>query len=84
MPFIFQLQKEVTPVTVALTRKDGRIVRCNGVNANRKLRKQQMYSLPPEYMSQVVVIGIHMKSFIIFCAENCDFSIRFFLKNIVN
>nr|XP_015837604.1 PREDICTED: sodium channel protein 60E isoform X3 [Tribolium castaneum] len=45
---------EVTPVTVALSPKEIKVIKCNGVGSCKK--KKQMYSLPPDYLSHIVVI----------------------------
>lgn len=50
-----QLQSDVTPVTIALTQREVRIIKCNGNVA--KLKKHSIYSLHPEYLSQIVVLG---------------------------
>lgn len=48
---------EVTPVTVALSRKEIRVIKCNGVGACKKKRHTNMYTLPPDYLSHIVVLG---------------------------
>lgn len=53
--FHVQLQGDVTPVTIALTEREVRIIKCNGNLA--KLNKEHLYSLPPEYLSSIVVLG---------------------------
>lgn len=45
----------MTPVTIALSQREVRIIKCNGNMA--KLNKQHLYSLPPEYLSSIVVLG---------------------------
>lgn len=51
-----QLQNELTPVTLALSPNEIRIIKCNGNIA--RLKKNDIYSFHPEYLSQLVVIGI--------------------------
>ncbi|XP_068893811.1 sodium channel protein 60E-like isoform X4 [Tenebrio molitor] len=45
---------EVTPVTVALSPKEIKVIKCNGVGTCKK--KKHMYTLPPDYLSHIVVI----------------------------
>lgn len=52
---LLQQRIEVTPVTVALSPKEIKVIKCNGVGSCKK--KKQMYSLPPDYLSHIVVIG---------------------------
>ncbi|XP_052895021.1 sodium channel protein 60E isoform X3 [Anopheles moucheti] len=47
-------QREVTPVTLALSPREVRIIKCNGNLA--KLKQQNVYGLHPEYLSQIVVL----------------------------
>ncbi|XP_065093737.1 sodium channel protein 60E isoform X3 [Ochlerotatus camptorhynchus] len=47
-------QREVTPVTLALSPREVRIIKCNGNLA--KVKKHSVYALHPEYLSQIVVI----------------------------
>ncbi|XP_052566743.1 sodium channel protein 60E isoform X4 [Culex pipiens pallens] len=49
-----QQQREVTPVTLALSPREVRIIKCNGNLA--KVKKHNVYALHPEYLSQIVVI----------------------------
>ncbi|XP_035910397.1 sodium channel protein 60E isoform X5 [Anopheles stephensi] len=49
-----QQQREVTPVTLALSPREVRIIKCNGNLA--KLKQQNVYGLHPEYLSQIVVL----------------------------
>ena len=51
-----KLQNDITPVTLALSPKEVRIIKCNG-NVS-KLKKHNVYALHPEYMSQIVVLGM--------------------------
>lgn len=53
--FGLQLQRDVTPVTIALSPREVRIIKCNGNIA--KLKKHNVYALHPEYLSQIVVLG---------------------------
>lgn len=46
----------MTPVTLALTPREVRIVECNG-NMAAKLNSNDVYALHPEYLSQIVVLG---------------------------
>ncbi len=45
----------MTPVTIALSPREIRIIKCNGNLA--KLKKHNVYALHPEYLSQIVVLG---------------------------
>lgn len=47
--------REVTPVTLALSPREVRIIKCNGNLA--KVKKHSVYALHPEYLSQIVVLG---------------------------
>jgi hypothetical protein len=44
------------PVTVALTSKQIRVIKCNGVSPGQGMQKH-MYTLPSDYLSQIVVLG---------------------------
>ncbi|CAH0550607.1 unnamed protein product [Brassicogethes aeneus] len=46
---------EVTPVTVAVSPKEIKVIKCNGVGSNNK--KKHVYTLPPDYLSHIVVIN---------------------------
>nr|XP_029725458.1 sodium channel protein 60E [Aedes albopictus] len=46
--------REVTPVTLALSPREVRIIKCNGNLA--KVKKHSVYALHPEYLSQIVVL----------------------------
>lgn len=50
-----QLPGDVTPVTIALSEREVRIIECNGNLA--ELNEHTLYSLPPEYLSSFVVLG---------------------------
>lgn len=50
-----QSQRELTPVTLALSPSEVRIIKCNGNVA--KLKKHDVYALHPEYLSQIVLLG---------------------------
>ena len=52
---LLQQRIEVTPVTVALSPKEIKVIKCNGVGSCKK--KKHMYTLPPDYLSHIVVIG---------------------------
>lgn len=52
---LLQQRIEVTPVTVTLSPKEIKVIKCNGVGTCKK--KKHMYSLPPDYLSHIVVIG---------------------------
>lgn len=56
----FKLQRDITPVTIALTQREVRIIKCNGNIA--KLKRNSIYSLHPEYLSQIVMIGIRISN----------------------
>lgn len=60
----FQIQSEVTPVTLALSPNEIRIIKCNGNIA--KLKRNDLYSFHPEYLSQLVVIGNILKLILVF------------------
>jgi hypothetical protein len=46
-------------VTLALSPKEVKIVKCNGNNLNRNKKKHDVYALHPDYLSQsIVVIGV--------------------------
>lgn len=45
----------MTPVTIALSQREVRIVKCNG-NIS-KLKQHNVYAMNPEYLSQIVVLG---------------------------
>lgn len=45
----------MTPVTLALSPREIRIIKCNGNIA--QIKKHSVYALHPEYSSQIVVIG---------------------------
>ncbi|KAJ6635625.1 Sodium channel protein 60E [Pseudolycoriella hygida] len=49
-----ELQRDMTPVTIALSPREIRIIKCNGDLA--KLKKHNIYALHPEYLSQIVVL----------------------------
>ncbi|XP_017771322.1 PREDICTED: sodium channel protein 60E-like, partial [Nicrophorus vespilloides] len=46
---------EVTPVTLAVSPKEIKVIKCNGVGSCKK-KKHNMYSLPADYLSHIVVI----------------------------
>lgn len=48
---------EVTPVTVTLSPKEIKVIKCNGVGTCKKKKKHNMYTIPPDYLSHIVVIG---------------------------
>ncbi|XP_055533096.1 sodium channel protein 60E isoform X2 [Wyeomyia smithii] len=48
------VEREVTPVTLALSPREVRIIKCNGNLA--KVKKPNVYALHPEYLSQIVVL----------------------------
>ncbi|XP_058123492.1 sodium channel protein 60E [Anopheles coustani] len=55
LPLQQQPQREVvTPVTLALSPREVRIIKCNGNLA--KIKQQNVYALHPEYLSQIVVL----------------------------
>ncbi|XP_072389146.1 sodium channel protein 60E-like isoform X1 [Diabrotica undecimpunctata] len=45
---------EVTPVTVAVSPKEIKVIKCNGVGS---CKKKEMYTLQPDYLSHIVVIN---------------------------
>lgn len=46
----------MTPVTVTLSPKEIKVIKCNGVGSCKK-KKHNMYTIPPDYLSHIVVIG---------------------------
>lgn len=49
----------VTQVTLALSPKEVKIIKCNGNNLQRNKIKHDVYALHPDYLSQsIVVIGV--------------------------
>ncbi|KAK9873793.1 hypothetical protein WA026_002151 [Henosepilachna vigintioctopunctata] len=51
-----QIRKiEATPVAVTLSPKEIKVIKCNGVGSCKK-KKHNMYTLPPDYLSHIVVI----------------------------
>lgn len=59
--FLLQSQRELTPVTLALSPREVRIIKCNGNVA--KLKKHDVYALHPEYLSQIVLLGKYILYF---------------------
>ncbi|KAJ8963353.1 hypothetical protein NQ318_018825 [Aromia moschata] len=47
---------EVTPVTVAVSPKEIKVIKCNGVGNCKK--KKELYALQPDYLSHIVVIRV--------------------------
>lgn len=45
----------MTPVTVAVSPKEIKVIKCNGVGTCKK--KKQLYTLQPDYLSHIVVIS---------------------------
>ncbi|KFB48601.1 AGAP007086-PA-like protein [Anopheles sinensis] len=64
LPLQQQPQREVTPVTLALSPREVRIIKCNGNLA--KIKQQNVYALHPEYLSQIVVLEDDLPD------RNCD------------
>ncbi|KAK5648632.1 hypothetical protein RI129_003524 [Pyrocoelia pectoralis] len=55
-PNVIRHQKvDVTPVTLALSPKQIKVIKCNGVGTCKK-KNHNMYSLPADYLSHIVVI----------------------------
>lgn len=50
------LLQRVEPVTVALSSKEIRVIKCNGVSPGQGSQKH-MYTLPSDYLSHIVVLG---------------------------
>lgn len=50
-----ELQRELTPVTLALSPREVRLIKCNGNIA--RIKKHNIYALHQEYSSEIVVIG---------------------------
>lgn len=73
--FYSQLQRDMTPVTIALSPREIRIIKCNGNLA--KLKKHNLYALHPEYLSQIVVLGL-LDKMIMEWSTNVFFFIKFF------
>lgn len=55
-----ELQNELTPVTLALSPREVRLIKCNGNIA--RIKKHNIYALHPEYSSEIVVIGELLKN----------------------
>lgn len=53
--FNFQLLRDVTPLTTALSPRDIQIIKCNG-NIT-KIQKDNVCTYHPEYISQIVILG---------------------------
>lgn len=51
----FKLQRDVTPLTTAISPHDLQVVKCNG-NIT-KIYKDQLCTYQPEYLSQIVILG---------------------------
>ncbi|XP_065166604.1 sodium channel protein 60E isoform X3 [Atheta coriaria] len=48
---------EVTPVTLSVSPKEIKVIKCNGVgDCKGGTKKHNMYTLPPDYLSHIVVI----------------------------
>uniref|UniRef100_A0A336LX33 Multifunctional fusion protein n=1 Tax=Culicoides sonorensis TaxID=179676 RepID=A0A336LX33_CULSO len=62
-----ELQRELTPVTLALSPSEVRIIKCNGNIA--QLKKHDLYALHPEYISQIVLLDD-------ITDRNCDYCAR--------
>lgn len=43
-------------MTVTVSPKEIKVIKCNGVGACKK-KKHNMYTIPPDYLSHIVVIG---------------------------
>lgn len=43
-------------MTVTLSPKEIKVIKCNGVGTCKK-KKHNMYTIPPDYLSHIVVIG---------------------------
>lgn len=54
-PHLLQLQRDVTPLTTAISPRDIQFIKCNG-NVP-KIRKDNMCTYQQEYLSQIVVLG---------------------------
>ncbi|XP_022913809.1 sodium channel protein 60E isoform X3 [Onthophagus taurus] len=46
---------EVTPVTLSLSPKDIKVIKCNGIGSCKK-KQHNMYTIRPDYLSHIVVI----------------------------
>lgn len=51
-----ELTRELTPVTLALSPREVRLIKCNGNIA--RIKKHNIYALHQEYSSEIVVIGL--------------------------
>lgn len=62
-----QRQSAPPPVTVAVrtTNREIRVLKCNGI----KTKKHNMYTLPPDYLSHIVVLGQYQKFLFSFIFE---------------
>lgn len=50
-----QIQRDVTPLTTAISPRDIQLIKCNGNIA--KIRKDSLCTYQQEYLSQIVVLG---------------------------
>ncbi|XP_050308218.1 sodium channel protein 60E [Anthonomus grandis grandis] len=70
---------EVTPVTVAVSPKEIKVIKCNGVGSSKK--KAEMYTLQPdEYLSHIVVIDSEIPDRNCSCCEQCCMDYEGWLK----
>lgn len=49
-------------MTVALSPKEIRVIKCNGVGSCKKKKHHNMYTLSPDYLSHIVVLGMELYS----------------------
>ncbi|ERL93537.1 hypothetical protein D910_10826 [Dendroctonus ponderosae] len=60
---------EVTPVTVAVSPKQIKVIKCNGIGSNKK--KSELFALQTDYLSQIVVPDQEIPDRNCFCCERC-------------
>jgi hypothetical protein len=59
LTYVVLLLQRMEPVTVALSSKEIRVIKCNGVSPGQGTQKHT-YTLPSEYLSHIVVLGTHL------------------------
>lgn len=59
LTYVILLLQRMEPVTVALSSKEIRVIKCNGVSPGQGTQKH-MYTLPSDYLSHIVVLGIQL------------------------
>lgn len=65
-------------VTLALSPREVKIVKCNGNNLQRNKKKHDVYALQPDYLSQsIVVIGVCPSQNLVSPPENSANQMKF-------